>query len=135
LTQLGKKDFSYDEHYGIIEKWWIASRSYPPKREHLSATGILVEADGKPACVGFIYRTDSKICIFEFVVSNPEIGKEQRDAALTFLIESAKEWAKSNGFTLIYCSIGIQKYINRLEESGFIKADTNQTHIFYEVKQ
>lgn len=130
---LSRKNFSLLTDYAIIEGWWNAQGSYPPKPEQLPSTGFIVEESGTPVCAGFLYRTDSSICVFEFVVSNPEATKEQRDTALSYLIESAKEWAESEGFNLIYTSVGIPKYVSRLKYSGFVEADREQTHLFYEV--
>jgi predicted ATP-grasp superfamily ATP-dependent carboligase len=126
-------DFEVDKHYVIINQWWRVHGSFPPKIEHLPKTGFIVEADGKPTCAGFVYKTDSSICVFEFVVSNPDASKQEKDDCLKQLISSVKSWSKENGFSLIYSSIGIPKYIKRLQEQGFVVADEKQTHIFCEV--
>jgi hypothetical protein len=128
-----QRDFTFERDYDIIHAWWNAHGSFPPKPEHLPSTGIVIEADREPVCAGFLYQTDSAICVFEFVVSDPNAEKAIRDAALSFLIQAAKEWAKSLGFTLIYSSVKGLKYISRLEKEGFIKADEDQVHMFYEV--
>lgn len=127
--------FKLSEDYVMMESWWNAHGSFPPKTEHLPSTGIVIEAGSKPVCAGFLYRTDSKICVFEFVVSDPLANKQIRDSALTQLIRSAKEWAKNESFSLIYTSVNLAKYINRLKEEGFIQADNNMVHLFYEVKK
>jgi len=127
------RTFTPDNDYAIIEQWWLAHGSYPPKLEHLSATGLLVEEGGKPICNGFLYKTDSKICVFEFVCCDPNADKKVRDKALDQLIKAATQWAKNNNFTLIYTSVNSYKYILRLEDNGFIEVDNNMTHMFYEV--
>jgi hypothetical protein len=127
--------FNFDRDYGIIKAWWELHGSSVPKREHLPTTGIVIEVSGKPVSAGFLYRTDSRICVFEFVVVDPEASREDRDIALDLLIEAAMYWAKQEGYTLIYNSSGIQRFIARLEGKGFIKADTGQTHMFREVAQ
>ena len=131
--KLVTRPFILDKDYVTIESWWIKHCSFAPKPEHLSETGIIVEVDEEPACAGWIYKTDSSFCIFEFVVSNPDLQKDKRDLALSKLIEFVKQWAKDNGFTIIYSSIGIKSYIKRLKDGGFIVADTNQTHLFCEI--
>ena len=118
--------------YDILTTWWNAHGSYPPKPQHLSATGLIVEAGGNPVCAGFLYKTDSKICVFEFVVSDPNAEKEIRDACLILLIEEIKTLA-SQEYELIYSSVRGSKYIQRLLEGNFIIADREQTHMFYEV--
>ncbi len=81
--------FDLEKDYAIIKKWWHAHGCFPPKADHLSTTGIVIEAD-KPFCAGWLYHTDSKICIFEFVVSDPLACKELRNDALKLLIEEIK---------------------------------------------
>ena len=79
---------------------------------------------------GFLYKTDSKICVFEFVISDPAAHKDIRNVCIDILIRKAVEWTEKNGFNLIYTSTSIIRYTNRLKEQGFIEADNNQTHMF-----
>jgi len=131
MVEARKFDLSSD--YDILFKWWRAHGSFPPKPEHLSPNGIVVEVDGIPVAAGFLYRTDSKICVFEFVVSDPEASKVNRHNALKTLIKIIQEVAKDLGYTLIYTSINIEAYIRKLKDAGFIEADRNQVHMFYKI--
>lgn len=126
--------FDFCKDYDIIWQWWNVQGSYPPKPEHLSSTGLITEADSKPVCAGWLYKTDSKICVFEFVVSNPAASKDERNAAIPYLIEIAKELAAEWGYTLIYSSVSNPRFIKRLQDANFIVADTNQTHCFCELE-
>lgn len=128
MVEARKFDLSKD--YAIIYRWWRAHGSFPPEPEHLSGTGIVVEADGKPVCAGFLYKTDSKICVFEFVVSDPSAKKQTRCDALNHLIKIVQDTAKELNFNLIYTSINIEAYIRKLADAGFVAVDTNQTHMF-----
>lgn len=127
------RTFDLSKDYDILSKWWSAHGSFPPKPEHLSHTGIVVEVEKKPVCAGFLYDTDSKICVFEFVVSDPSAKKQIRCDALNLLIETIKDIAEAREYSLIYTSVKIEAYIKKLKEAGFIVADRNQTHVFYEV--
>lgn len=125
--------FDFDKDYDILTTWWNAHGSRPPRPEHLSNTGIIVEVGGNPVCAGFLYNTDSKICVFEFVVSDPEASKKDRSSALPALIEEIKLIARSRGYTLIYTSIAIKAYIKRLKAAGFIEVNQNQSHLFFSI--
>lgn len=129
------RKFDFNKDYGTISTWWERHGSHTPKKEHLSKTGIIVEIDSTPICAGFLYNTDSKICVFEFVVSNPDADKQDRKLALELLIKKIKNKAIKRGYSLIYTSINIPAYIAKLKDAGFIEVDTNQTHMFYEVKR
>lgn len=122
-----------DADYSMMFQWWREHDSFSPRPEHLSPYGIIIEIGEEPICCGFMYNTDSKICVFEFVVCNPEADKMDRDEALGLMIDQAILWSRDRGYKLIYTSIGIQKYIQRLEKKGFVRADINQTHMFREV--
>jgi len=132
-SMVTRSRFIIDEHYAMLQGWWKGHGSFAPKIEHLPETGILVNIDGKPVTAGFLYKTDSKICIFEFMVSDPEATREKRDKALEFLIESVKEWSSKSGYTMIYTSTGIGRFVKRLKDNGFVVVDRDQTHCFYEV--
>lgn len=131
--RLVTRAFDLSKDYGIIQEWWKQHGSFAPKPEHLSSTGLLIEADD-PLCAGWLYNTDSKICVFEFVVSNPNVNKDLRDAALTLLIEEIKKLACQRGYELIYSSVKGIKYISRLQAAGFVIADEDQTHCFCEAQ-
>ena len=122
--------FDKNTDYQMISKWWELHGSFVPHEEHLPNTGFVIEFNKLPVCAGFLYRTDSKICVFEFVVSDPEATKEVKNVCLNELITQVTAWSKENKFSLIYTSIAIPRYISRLIEQGFIKADTGQTHMF-----
>lgn len=130
--QLVVRPFDFSRDYDTISQWWEEHNSFAPKPEHLSTTGIIVEAD-IPLCAGWLYKTDSKICVFEFVVSNPKADKEIRDASLELLIESIKKISKEQGYKLIYSSVKGLRYIMRLQQQGFVVVDEHQTHCFCEV--
>ncbi len=132
ISGLVTRSFDLTKDYAIIQEWWKLHGSFAPKPQHLSSTGLIIEADN-PLCAGWLYNTDSKICVFEFVVSNPNVDKHLRDAALTLLIEEIKKLASDRGYELIYSSVKGIKYIARLQAAGFIVADEDQVHCFYEV--
>ena len=127
------RKFDLSKDYDILYTWWYAHGSFPPKPEHLSTTGIVVEVEDKPVCAGFLYKTDSKICVFEFVVSDPKASKEDRCNALNNLIKTIQDIAAKQGYSLIYTSVNIEAYVSKLKNAGFFEADRNQTHLFFEV--
>ena len=122
--------FFHKKDYPTIWGWWRKHDSFAPLEEHLPPTGLVAHKDKEGIAAGFLYKTDSSICVFEFAVCNPEASKEDRDIGLDLIIKKAIEWSKTNNYTLIYTSISIQKYINRLKDNGFIEVDKNQTHMF-----
>ena len=124
-------DFSKD--YGTLQEWWKAHGSRSPRPEHYSRTGFMVEVKGQQICAGFLYNTDSTICLFEFMVCNPEASKEDRKIGLNHLIQTVKDAAKKAGYDMIYISIAAKAFIKKLEDAGFVILEKNQVHMFCEI--
>lgn len=127
------RGFTPEKDYAMIQKWWEGHHSLAPKLDHLGKNGKIIDYVNIPICAGFLYNTDSSICIFEFVICDPTREKEIRDEAIDRLIEVAKDWAKENRYKLLYCPSNRNKFISRLETAGFIEIDNNMSHLFYEV--
>jgi len=78
----------------------------------------MVEKD-VPIVAGFIYYTNSKGALLEWVVSNPEYKENDRKQAIALLINAAEEVCKANGVKYMF-SIGRNKsLINIHEELGW----------------
>ena len=88
--------------------------------------GLMVEKD-VPIVAGFIYYTNSKGALLEWVVSNPDYKEADRKQAIALLINAAEEVCKSNGVKYMF-SIGRNKsLINIHEELGW-KVDPSHSH-------
>ncbi len=89
-----------EEDYSLLEKWWKAwgwpavSKDILPDN---GTGGIMVEHEGKPMAAGFIYWSNSGLCWFDWVVSDPKGNKRVRPFAVKFLIEAAEQMVKDVG--------------------------------------
>lgn len=120
-----------DSDYDKLCQWWKWWRfSAPPKDTlpHEGKGGIMVSRDGVDVCAGFIYFTNSPICWIEFIVSNPEV-KENRKEAITFLISELCVLAKRAGVKIAYTSLKSQSLINNYSECEFIIGSSNCTEM------
>lgn len=125
------RKFDKEKDYEMLCDWWKVHGSYAPMQCHLPPTGVVTEIDGEPISAGFLFNTDARICVIEFIICNPKVSKEKRDKGLNNLILFLRDLALKIGYNAIYNSTGIPKFIGRLKEAGFIEADKNQTHMFY----
>lgn len=93
----------YDEKrdYAMICGWWEDWEWEQVPTASLPEHGVVVESDGKPIYAGFIYKTDSNICLFEFIISDKMAGRELKAGGLDFLIQAGKKKAKELGFDVI----------------------------------
>jgi hypothetical protein len=68
---------------------------------------------------GFLYSTDSSLCILEGYVTNPECDSEIRNKALEVVTEHLLAIAEAKGFTYIVAFTGDESIVKRAERSGF----------------
>lgn len=124
--------FKPNEHYSMVCEWWMAA-GWPQglPLTHLPETGFLISFDDVPACAGFLYKTDSAFCWFDFVVANPAIRRKQRSECLSFLFELVKTAAKAMGFKMIIHSVRNVSLVARLEKAGFQSTEKNVTNLTY----
>ena len=81
----------------VLLKWWKDWGWEAPPKDFLPETGIIVSKNGVDICAGFIYLTNSKVALTEFVVSNKEYREKDRGKALDFLLDCLLALAEQNG--------------------------------------
>jgi hypothetical protein len=110
--------------------WWDEWPEWQsPPRDFLpdnGAGGLMVEKD-VPIVAGFIYYTNSKGALLEWIVSNPKYKEADRKDAIELLINAAEKVCKANGVEYMF-SIGRNKsLINIHKELGW-NIDTKPSH-------
>ncbi len=83
----------------FIRKWWEAWPEWvSPTDDFLPETGVVVENNNKPVAAGFIYLTNAKVALLEWIISDPEYREDNRKQALELLITGAEEIIKDLGY-------------------------------------
>jgi hypothetical protein len=112
----------------VLSSWWKDWRWTPPPRDFLpqdGTGGLMVSKNGVDVCAGFIYFTNSKTAIIEFIVSNFQYKNKDRKEAIEFLINTLTEVAKeTNGCKYIYTSLKNESLINSFSACGYQKGST-----------
>jgi len=73
---------------------------------------------------GFVYITNSKAVLLEWIISNPEYREDDRDMAITCLINTIESIIKEWGYKYIF-SVGRTKaLIDKHKELGYHVDDT-----------
>ena len=95
-----------EEDIPVIYSWWeqwpkweAVSRDFLPDN---GLGGLIVEKNGDLIVAGFIYLTNAKVALLEWVVSNPEYREDDRDQAIDLLITGAENMVKSIGFKYMF---------------------------------
>ena len=95
-----------ESDYEILQKWWEAWPNWStPAKEFLpdnGTGGFMVEKNDKPIVAGFVYITNSKAVLFEWVVSDPEYREDDRDMAIVCLISTVEKIVKDWGYKYMF---------------------------------
>ncbi len=87
-----------ESDYKTLCKWWKWWRWSPPPLTFLPETGFMVVKENIEIAACYVYLTNSKAALLEWVVSNPEYKEKDRKKALKFLIQIVEEILKQKGF-------------------------------------
>lgn len=85
------------KHFPQISHWYRDRDMSIPHPKFFPETGFVVEN----IAAGFIYKTDSKICLLDGYISNPKTTKEDRKKALDIITSDLIIYAKESGFLSI----------------------------------
>jgi hypothetical protein len=105
--------------------WWELQKWPSMGQDHLPENGFIVEG----IAAGFLYKTDSKFALMEFIIANPKTEKETRAQALDLVIDSLLNLAKELDFKSVFSSITHPKLLQRYQQHGFVVTDENMTNL------
>ena len=112
-----------ESDYKTLEKWWKAWDWPPIEKDFLPENGtggLIVQAKDKtPIVAGFLYMTNSKAALLEWIVSDPNYREDDRDMAITCFIKTVEKIIKEWGYKYIF-SIGRTKaLIEKHKQLGY----------------
>jgi len=114
-----------EEDIPIIYSWWEQWPEWTPvARDFLPDNGLgglIVEKNGDLIVAGFIYLTNAKVALLEWVVSNPSYRHDDRDQAIDLLITGSENMVKSIGFKYMFSIVQHKKLIEKQVKLGWHK--------------
>lgn len=114
-----------EKDWPTLQEWWSAWPKWQaPVKDFLpddGKGGVIVEKDNKPIVAGFIYLTNSKTALLEWIVSDPKYREDDRELAIELLITGAENMVKASGFKYLFAVMQHQKLINTHEKLGWKK--------------
>ena len=120
-----------EEDWDTLQKWWSAWPEWKsPPREFLpdnGTGGIMVEKNDRPIIAGFMYLTNSKGVLLEYIVSDPEYREDDRDSAVELLLNTAEQFVKNIGCKFMFTVTQHDKLIKAHEKLGW-KKDPKPSH-------
>lgn len=111
-----------ESDYETLEKWWKAWKWPPVEKEFLpdnGTGGFVVEKNGTMIVAGFVYVTNSKAVLLEWIISNPEYREDDRDMAITCLISTVEKIIKGWGYKYIFTIGRTKALINKHKKLGW----------------
>tara|TARA_R110000796_G_C14544316_1_gene433243 strand:- start:226 stop:630 length:405 start_codon:yes stop_codon:yes gene_type:complete len=127
------RNLTYTDYDEILVKWWKDWRWEAPSRDFLpdNGEGGLIVYDGDiPVCAGYMYITNSKTGLCEFIVSNFDYkDKEKRKEAFSLLINTIDIVLKNTGCKYSYSVLKNPSLINVYKETGYLEGSKNCTEM------
>lgn len=119
-----------ESDYETLEKWWKAWKWPPIEKDFLPENGtggFVIEKEEVMIVAGFVYITNSKAVLLEWIISNPDYKENDRDMAITVLITSVEKIVKDWGYNYIF-TIGRNKsLISKHKKLGW-QVDEKPSH-------
>lgn len=122
-----------DELYQVVCDWWRVHEWPIMERRLLPRRGFVSFVGEKPIMAGFLYKDETAdFGMFDFLVSNPESSRDERDTAFNFLVDKVEKEAKESGITLLFTVSSHQGFTKRLLHHDFI--DSGEGYIRHLIK-
>lgn len=115
--------------YPTLVSWWNHYKWPGVPEDFLPTEGYIACNEDKPVAAVFTYKTNSKVVLMEWLVSDPASDKEVRDKLISDLIEFVALTVQNQGFRYIYSCIQLPKLIERLKTHGFQLADKDMCNM------
>lgn len=112
-----------DSDWDTLVKWWDAWPEWQaPAKDFLPDNGkggFIVEKQNEPIVAGFLYITNSKAALLEWIVSNPEYRQNDRQEAIELLINGAENVCRKQGIKYIFSIGRTKQLINTHKKLGY----------------
>jgi hypothetical protein len=114
-----------DKDWDTLVSWWSNWPKWQaPVKDFLPENGkggLMVEKDNKPIVAGFIYLTNSKTALLEWIISNPKYREADRKQAIELLITGAENLVKSLEYKYLFAVMQHKGLIETHEKLGWNK--------------
>lgn len=117
-----------EEIYNMLKDWWVGNNFQVVSPSILpNTTFICYNGNGEPTYAMCFYHTDSKLCWVGWQIKNPDksISKE---GCFEFLFKGVEEYAKQEGYHILFTTSNTPPVEKVLSESGFSIGDTDVNH-------
>ncbi len=129
IRRLEKKDLK------TAEKWWSEWPKWrSPALDFLPDTGVVVEKEGKLVVIGFIYLTNAKVALLEWIISDPNYRESDREELIELLIKGAEDIVKHLDYKYLFSVVQHKKLIEKHRKLGWVVDDNPSYEITKKLK-
>lgn len=107
-----------DFYYPILRGWWESWNQPAIDTAFLPEIGVMISNDEKYICAAFLYRTDSKLCLFDWCISTKE-HRELREGCIKMLANTLENIARELGFQACSVKVSNPYLATKLEKMGY----------------
>lgn len=111
--------FDKEKDYEKVKTWAKGWKTMPLPKEYLPPYGLMVSNNGIDVCVGWIFRTDGGMCLFDGVIIDPKAPKPRRKGALPLLALCLQSLARQLGHKTAIVSTKNAHIRKIMEDTGF----------------
>ena len=108
-----------DSDWETLTAWWDSWPDWvSPSKDFLpdnGTGGLMIQKNNKPIVAGFLYFTNSRSVLLEWIISDPNYKETDRQEAVELLIKTAEKVCKDAGKKYMF-SIGRNKNLIKLHE-------------------
>ena len=120
-----------ESDWDTLVSWWDEWPEWTaPPKDFLpdnGTGGFIVENNNTPIVAGFLYKTNSKGVLLEWIISNPKYKEEDRQVAIELLINGAENVSKELGYKYMF-SIGRNKHLIETHKKLKWRVDKKPSH-------
>ena len=120
-----------ESDWDTLVSWWDEWPEWTaPPKDFLPDNGkggFMVQNNDTPIVAGFLYKTNSKGVLLEWIISNPNYKEEDRQVAIELLINGAENVSKELGYKYMF-SIGRNKHLIETHKKLKWTVDKNPSH-------
>ncbi len=127
--EIDVRRFEFERDYEEISTWWKAHGWSPVSPDLLPKRGFVAEYDGVKVCAIWLYLTDSKLALCEYLISNPQSDKTIRRDAIRRVTNKALRVAKDQGFRICWTFFNHPGLVKTYGDLGFTETDKGLTHM------
>ena len=88
-------------HYASLVSYWKQYGWNIPPADLLPSTGIVVEKEGVAIAACFIYLTNSKGALMEWLIADKQIDPSIRRKVIPYLLEGVLDIARKKGYKYV----------------------------------